>query len=208
MGACVKCDGTFQIGDALAVDVNGRGRQNRGRVAFVGRCVPTDEDVGRKGFAHGCHGPEIIAPAVVFVDVACLVQPAHRFAQAWAAGGLHIVDELAAPDLIVSYPLPPEPIRGAEAFKAFLAQFLAGLPDSTVTVDDTIAEGNRVACRWTMRGTHKGSLFGFPPTGRSVQISGFTFYRLANGKVVEETGIGNTLSLMQQLGAVVAPAQT
>jgi steroid delta-isomerase-like uncharacterized protein len=133
---------------------------------------------------------------------------AHRFAQAWTAGCLHVVDELAAPDIVVSYPIPPEPIRGAEAFKAFLTGLFAGLPDATVIVDDTIAEGDKVACRWTMQGTHKGPLFGFAPTGRPVQISGFTLYRIASGKVVEETGIGDALSLMQQLGAVVAPAQT
>jgi len=133
---------------------------------------------------------------------------AHRFGQVWAAGGLHIVDELAAPDLVVSYPIYPQPIRGAEAFKAFLTEFIAGLPDVTVTADDTIAEGDKVALRWTIGGTHKGPLFGFPPTGRPVQISGMTFYRIADGKVVEETGIGNTLGLMQQIGAVVAPAQS
>jgi steroid delta-isomerase-like uncharacterized protein len=99
-------------------------------------------------------------------------------------------------------------MRTAEAFKAFLSELFAGLPDAAVTVDDTIAEDDKVACRWTWRGTHKGVLFGFPPTGKPIQISGFTFYRIANGKVVEETGIGNTLGLMQQLGAVVAPPQT
>lgn len=130
---------------------------------------------------------------------------AHRFAQVWAAGGLHIVDELAAPDIVVSYPIPPEPIRSAEAFKAFLTELITGLPDATITVDDMIAEDDKVACRWTMRGTQEGPLFGFPPTGRSIQISGFTFYRIASGKVVEETGIGNTLGLMQQLGADIAP---
>jgi steroid delta-isomerase-like uncharacterized protein len=131
-----------------------------------------------------------------------------RFAQVWTTQGLHLVDELAAPDIVVSYPIPPEPIRGVEGFKAFLTEVLAGLPDASVTVDVTIAEGDRVACRWTMRATHRGPLFGFPPTGRPVQFSGITFYRIAGGKVLEETGIGNSLSLMQQLGAVVAPTQT
>ena len=131
---------------------------------------------------------------------------ASRFAQAWAAGGLQIVDELAAPDIVVSYPFPPEPIRGAEAFKDFLRQFVEALPDVTVVVDDMIAEGEKVAVRWTFRGTHEGPLLGLPPTGRPVQVSGLTFYRIIDGKVVEETGIGNTLGLMQQLGAVVPPA--
>jgi steroid delta-isomerase-like uncharacterized protein len=127
---------------------------------------------------------------------------AHRFAQVWAAGGLHIVDELAAPEIVVSYPTPPEPLRGQEAFKAFLTELIAGLPDASVTVDDMIAEGDKVACRWTMHGTHDGPLLGIPPTGKSIQISGFTFYRIADGKVVEESGMGNTISLMQQLGAI------
>lgn len=130
---------------------------------------------------------------------------ARRFAQVWAAGGLHIVDELAAPDIVVSYPIPPEPVHGRKAFKAFLTELLEGLPDAAVTVDDMIAEGDKVACRWTLRGTHDGPLFGFPPSGRSVQVSGFTFYRIADGRVVEETGMGNTLRLMQQLGADIRP---
>lgn len=132
---------------------------------------------------------------------------ASRFAQVWAAGALQLVDELAAPDIVVSYPFPPEPIRGAEAFKSFLRQFVEALPDVTVVVDDMIAEGEKVAVRWTFRGTHEGPLLGLPPTGRPVQVSGLTFYRIVGGKVVEETGIGNTLGLMQQLGAVVSPAQ-
>jgi steroid delta-isomerase-like uncharacterized protein len=133
---------------------------------------------------------------------------AQRFAQVWTAGCLHIVDELAAPDIVVSYPIPPEPLRGTEAFKGFLAGLMEGLPDAVVTVDDMIAEGDKVACRWTMRGTHKGPLFGFPATEKQVEILGFTFYRIAGGRVAEESGIGNTLGLMQQLGAVVGPAQT
>jgi steroid delta-isomerase-like uncharacterized protein len=133
---------------------------------------------------------------------------ANRFAQVWTAGCLHIVDELAAPDIVVSYPIPPEPMRGPEQFKAFLNGLFAGLPDATVTVDEMLAEGDKVACRWTMHGTHNGVLFDIPPTGRSVQISGFTFYRIVNGKVVEETGMGNTFSLMQQLGAFDAPRET
>ncbi len=132
---------------------------------------------------------------------------AERFAQVWTAGGLHVVDELAAPDIVVSYPIPPEPMRGVEAFKAFLSELVAGLPDVTVTVDELIAEGEKVACRWTMTGTHDGPLFGFPASGRPVQISGFTHYRIAGGKVVEETGAGNSLGLLQQLGAVIGPPQ-
>ena len=132
---------------------------------------------------------------------------AQRFAQVWTAGCLDIVDELAAPDIVVSYPIPPEPMRGPAAFKAFLAELMEGLPDAVGTGDDMITEGDKVACRWSMRGTHKGQLFGIPATGKNIEISGFTLYRIAGGKIVEESGIGNTLGLMQQLGAIAGPAE-
>ena len=131
-----------------------------------------------------------------------------RFAQVWTAGNLHLVDELAAPDIVVSYPHPPEPIRGAEGFKAFLEEVFVGLPDAVVTVDEMLAEEDKVACRWTMHGTHLGPWFGFPSTGKAVQLSGFTFYRIANGKVVEETGMGDALGLLMQMGAEIRPSQS
>lgn len=125
---------------------------------------------------------------------------ARRFAQVWAPGNFGILDELAAPNLIVSYPVPPEPIHGPEAFKILLAQIFGGLPDASVSVDEEIAEADKVALRWTLRGTHKGELLGIPPTNRSVELTGITFYRIIGGKVVEEKGIGNTLGLLRQLG--------
>lgn len=133
---------------------------------------------------------------------------AHRFAQVWTAGNLHLVDELAAPDIVVSYPHPPEPIRGAEEFKAFLGVVYAGLADAVVTVDEMLAAGDKVACRWTMSATHKGPWFGFPATGKAVQLSGFTFYCMANGKVVEETGMGDALGLLMQMGAEIRPSHS
>ena len=132
---------------------------------------------------------------------------ARRFAQVWAPGNFAIVDELASPDLIVSYPVPPEPIHGPEAFKAFLAQFYAGLPDASVSIDEEIAEADKVAVRWTVRGAHKGELLGILPTNRLVELAGMTFYRIAKGKVVEERGIGNTVGLLQQLGAFPSPGK-
>ena len=132
---------------------------------------------------------------------------AERFAQVWSAGGLHLLDELASPDIVVSYPVPPEPMRGVEAFRGFLKDLYAGLPDVSVSVDEMIAEGEKVACRWTMKGTHDGPLFGFPATGNPVEISGFAHYRIVDGKVVEELGAGNSISLLQQIGAVIGPPQ-
>lgn len=131
-----------------------------------------------------------------------------RFLRAWSADGLAIVDELASPDILVSYPFPPEPMRGREAFKDFLQKFVGALPDVTVSVDDIIAEGDKVAVRWRFRGTQDGPLFGWPPTGRTVEGSGLSFYRVVDGQVVEEIGVGNTLGVLLQIGAVQLPFPT
>src|SRR5436190_2066921 len=71
-----------------------------------------------------------------------------------------------------------------------------------ITVDEQIAEGDKVASRWTGRGTHDGDLMGVAPTGKQVTVSGLTFSRLANGKVVEEYTNWDTFGMMQQLGVV------
>lgn len=117
-------------------------------------------------------------------------QIAHRFGQVWTAGGLSVVDELAAPDIVVFYTGMPEPIHGAEGFKQLLSgQWYAGLPDSQRTEHELIAESDSVAVRWTCRGTHEGDLFGVPATGKPVSLSGISMYRISDGKVVEERGV-------------------
>jgi steroid delta-isomerase-like uncharacterized protein len=131
---------------------------------------------------------------------------ARRFIHAWSAGGLGIVDELAAPDITVSYSHFPEPIRGAEKFKQVLIQTVNSFPDIRVTADELICEEDRVVVRWTYRGTHKsGNIFGIPAAGKQVSVSGITVYVIAHGKVVEENGLVDSFSLMRQLGAAPAP---
>jgi steroid delta-isomerase-like uncharacterized protein len=132
---------------------------------------------------------------------------ARRFAQIWGKGSLNIVDELAAPNISVSYPLLPETVHGPEAFKQVLMMVHSGLPDADVSVEEEIAEGDKVVVRWTMRGTHMSELMGIPPTGKQATWTGITIYRLADGKIVEEKGEEDSLGLMQQLGAVPAPTQ-
>ena len=132
---------------------------------------------------------------------------ARRFAQVWGKGTLNIVDELAAPNLSVSYPLLPETVHGPEAFKQILMMVHSGLPDADARIEDEIAEGDKVVVRWRMRGTHTGELMGIAPSGKPVTWTGITIYRLADGKIVEEKGEEDSLGLMQQLGAIPAPTQ-
>jgi steroid delta-isomerase-like uncharacterized protein len=131
---------------------------------------------------------------------------ARRFIEAWGVDGLRIIDDLAAPDLVVSYSHFPEPIRGAEAFKEALARTYEYFPDIEITADEVIATEDRAVVRWRYRGTHRaGEMFGLTATGKRVEVPGITLYRVANGRVTEESGVVDTFALMLQLGAVPSP---
>jgi len=87
--------------------------------------------------------------------------------------------------------------KESEAFDAF--------PDMHVTIDDMVAEGDKVAMRVTMTGTHKGEFMGIPPTNKKVTISLIAIDRFAGGKIVEDHGEYNALDLMRQLGLKEIP---
>ena len=125
-----------------------------------------------------------------------------RFVQVWGQGSLDTIDELAAPNFSVYYPLLRETVHGPEAFKQVLMGIHTGLPDVEVVSENEIAEGDQVAVRWTMHGTHTGELLGIPPTGRQVTLTGIAIYRLSDGKIVEERGEEDALGFMQQLGVI------
>lgn len=130
---------------------------------------------------------------------------ARRFIQAWNAGGQNIVDELAAPDIVVFYSHFAEPVQGAEGFKQILTQTFTSFPDLKITPEEPIIEGDQAVVRWTYRATHQqGEIFSISPSGKQIEVSGITIYRIANGKVIEERGVVDNLSLMFQLGAVPA----
>jgi len=120
---------------------------------------------------------------------------------------LDVVDELVDAGYVGYDPSLPEPLRGPQGFKDNVSMFRSGFSDARITVDDQIAEGDTVASRWTGRGTHDGELMGVPPSGKQVTVSGLVVSRVANGKVVEEWVNWDTLGMLQQIGAVPAPAQ-
>jgi steroid delta-isomerase-like uncharacterized protein len=126
---------------------------------------------------------------------------ARRFIRVWDTHDPSILDELAAPDIRVSYPILP-PIQGAGAFKEVLAGVRAALPDIKIEIGNVIAEGDFVVAPWTISGTHLGDLMGIPPSGRRVTWDGITIYRIEDGKVVDERGEENGLGLLRQIGAM------
>jgi steroid delta-isomerase-like uncharacterized protein len=94
-------------------------------------------------------------------------------------------EQLVAPDLVFTSPYTPAPTRDREGFLDMLSTVHAALPDFKLVDHATIAQGDLVASRWTVYGTHLGQLGPFAPTGQHLEISGLSMYRIAGGKIVE-----------------------
>jgi steroid delta-isomerase-like uncharacterized protein len=116
-----------------------------------------------------------------------------------------LIDEVYASDVVWHEP-DGEDIRGTEEAKQFVSLYKTAFPDMTITVEDVVAEGDKVVTRVTLRGTHQGETEQFgPPTGRQVEGAGVTISRIEGGKIVEDWDSYDNLSLLQQLG--LAPQQ-
>jgi steroid delta-isomerase-like uncharacterized protein len=117
---------------------------------------------------------------------------------------LAIVDALCATN-IVNHGLGPE-ASGIEGTRRSAAMYLAAFPDLHFTFEDFIAEGDKVMVRWTASGTQKGELMGIPPSGKQQATTGIDILRFEGGKIVEHWQEADRLGLLQQLGAIPAPA--
>jgi steroid delta-isomerase-like uncharacterized protein len=110
--------------------------------------------------------------------------------------------QLIAPDAALYVAGSPEPLRGPAGFLATVGMMRAGFPDIQWTLEDMVAEGDKVAARFTFRGTHRGPFLGVPPTGKAIKGHSVSFFRLAGGQIVEDRGLPDLLGVLQQLGAV------
>ena len=90
--------------------------------------------------------------------------------------------------------------RGRDGFRQYMMTVRTAFPDFHNTVEELIAEGDKVVARLTYRGTHRGQLFGFAPTGKAVTYSGVAVFHIERGKIVEGWVLGDTVGLMRQLG--------
>ena len=96
----------------------------------------------------------------------------------------------------------------AEAAKQEAADFRRGFPDVTSTIEDLIAEGDKVVARWRSRATHRGEYMGITPTGKNVEFTGISMYRIEGGKIAESWNSEDQFGLIRQLGAVPEPGQS
>ena len=121
-------------------------------------------------------------------------------------GNMSWADEFLAPDFVEHEELPPGIPDGREGVKQMTAMLRSAFPDFHATIDDIIAEGDKVVIRQSWTGTHRGEFMGIPPTGKRVSFGVIDIIRVDGGKFVEHWGQMDNAGLMQQLGAVPTPA--
>ena len=124
-----------------------------------------------------------------------------RYQEIYNENDLEALGEVLSKDLRTPKIMPGIP-TGMEGAKAAHRIMLAGFPDYQTRIDDLFAEGDKVAVRITMSGTHTGLFMGIPPTGRQVSFTGIYIARIANGKIAEHWGEEDGVSLLQQLGVL------
>ncbi len=117
------------------------------------------------------------------------------------------LDDLIAPTFVYHAPGIPDLPPGPEAFKQLVSGYVAAFPDMRLTIEDVIAEGDKVAARLTYRGTHQGEFQGIASTGKQIRMSSIDVVRIAGGKIAEEWESPDFLGLLQQLGAIPTPGQ-
>jgi steroid delta-isomerase-like uncharacterized protein len=123
-----------------------------------------------------------------------------------SSGDLGAADALLAPDFSLHVPLPT-PGPGIGAMNNVITTCRAAFHGLHVTIDDMVADGDRVACRFTARGVHGGEFMGVPPTGKEIAMTGIEIFRLHDRKIVELWGEANLMGLMQQLGILPGPSR-
>ena len=128
------------------------------------------------------------------------------FEEVWNKGDLAVLDEIIAEDHFNSGSsiLPGAP-AGPEGAKQVVTLYRNAFPDLQFTIDEQLAEGEKVLTRWTASGTHQGELQGLPATGKSSTVPGIVIDRFVNGKIAESWGLFDYFAMMQQLGVIPMP---
>lgn len=121
------------------------------------------------------------------------------FEEVWNHGNAGAIDEMLDRDCKV-HGFGDEPVS-RDGFREVHATYREAFPDVHIEVDDIIAEGDLVAARWTVTGTHRGTNLGFAATHRPARFSGMVFARIRNGRMVEGWNTFDQLGMLQQLGA-------
>ena len=126
------------------------------------------------------------------------------YEEVWNERKLEVVNELISSSHALQGPNIFGSSIGPEAYKRQVSRFLEGYPDLCWTIENTIAEEDKVVACWTISGTHKGDFMGVPATNKKISVDGMTIHHIAGGKIMDSHSNWDTLGMMQQLGAVPA----
>jgi steroid delta-isomerase-like uncharacterized protein len=142
-------------------------------------------------------------------DAAAAATQAHRlfmqrFVQFINTADAALAAELVSPKATFFVPGRAAPLSGPAGYLEIINMMRSGFPDIQWTLEETIAEGDNLAARYTMRGTHRGPFMGVPPTGRKIAVQALNIYRFSKGQILEELGQPDLLGLLQQIGALPA----
>jgi steroid delta-isomerase-like uncharacterized protein len=127
-----------------------------------------------------------------------------RFVAFINSGNEELARELVSPDAIFHIPGRPEPMIGPAGYLMILGMMRGGFSDIQWTLEELISEDDKIAARFTMRGTHRGPFMGVLPTERQITVQALNIYHLANGQIIKEYGQPDMLGLLTQIGALPA----
>ena len=127
--------------------------------------------------------------------------------EVWNKSNLDAVETYFAADFVDHNPARPGSPSGAEGAKQVFKMFKAAFPDLHFTIEDIMAEGDKVVWRWSSVGTNTGSLMGMPATNKQAKVTGIEIYRVVTGKIAERWGNFDQLGMLQQLGVIPTPGQ-
>ena len=121
-------------------------------------------------------------------------------------GDFSLLDELVASDYAYYEPTVGE-MQGRDGYRSLVSMYRSAFPDMTLTINEQIAEGDKVVTCWTARGTHGGELMGVPPTGKQVTVQGVVISRIKDGKLIQDFESYDVHGMMRQLGVAQAAAK-
>ncbi len=129
--------------------------------------------------------------------------------EGWAKGNVEVAEQVFAEGYVAHQPDGSQEERGPEDVKRFLRHYREAFPDLEITVEDQIAEGDKVVTRWSSRGTHRGEFRDIAPTGNEVRLTGIGIFRFSEeGKVVESWDNFDQLGMLRKLGAIASQEQS
>ena len=122
-----------------------------------------------------------------------------NFEVIWSDCNLSVADDIIATDYMGHIATLPEPVRGVDAFKQVVMLYHVASPDIRFTIQDQVAEGNKVATRWIAHGTHRGEFMGIAPSGQTLSVTGMSFHRIENGRIQESWDDWDALTVLQNM---------